>query len=401
MVTAKRPPGGKPDVPPASRVRPAIDPAEVFCEALPSILKMARNRGFDGQAQRDVAQDVGEILTEQQHRYDPDRGTPVQWAIGITVNVIRHARRRQSTERRFIEQEPSGNLDDRPALDLTPEERARAREALALIAGALSEEEREIFELKAEQHTAEQIGVILGLTQSKVEQRIREARERLAALLKRRGEDEASATQVRAAVLPFLTVEDVEAALRAGKVWEGVAGEVARVTARVALSKGQLGAGAAGFFVAGAVIGIAVLFALTGAPRESPPSIHAETVPVVATAPAATATADTGRTTALVPATTARAAAPASTATAPVDPDTATESVLLQTAANAAPPLALALADKHEKRFRGESFEKRELIRFHAHLALGRRDDAERHARALDGTVYEKALQDALKRSSR
>lgn len=430
-----------PGAAPSSVLRAPIDPATLFREALPSILRMARNRGLDDQAQRDVAQDVGERLTSQQARYDPTRGTPMQWAIGIAVNVIRHTRRRHGTERRFIEREPTGSMDDRPALDLTPEESARAHAALSLIGGALSDEEQEIFELKAEHHTAEQIAAVLGLTQSKVEQRIREARARLTALLKSLGEDKTSATQVRGMVLPFITVEELEAALRAGKVREGLADELwrgvlerigheqgrddpteppeapspqppgtippkplaRRPPTRLAPSARHLGTAAAVVVLSGALVGIATRPAMTGSDGEGRPTILAESPPAPATSlmpPSSTAAPTTATSPAFAattaPTATANPAAPLAAAPS-TDPDTMSESLLLLTATNAAPARALLLASKHAERFPSQSVGKRERIIVHALVTLGRQDQAEARARALQGTVYEKALRDTLK----
>jgi RNA polymerase sigma factor (sigma-70 family) len=226
MMTAKRSTSEKPGAPSVSGIRPSIDPARLFCEALPFILTMAQGRGFDEQAQRDVAQAVGVVLVERRGNYDPDRGTPIQWAIGIARNVLRETARRQRTERRYIDVAPPEAMAHRPALELTPEERARAQSALSLARAVLTDEQIEIFELSAQEYTAQEIAAILGVTRSRVEQRIREARERLAALLKRLGEDRVSAAHVRGVVLPFVSVDELEKALRVGRVREGVAEEL-------------------------------------------------------------------------------------------------------------------------------------------------------------------------------
>jgi RNA polymerase sigma factor (sigma-70 family) len=455
MMTAKRPPSDTPGAPLPSGIRPSIDPANLFREALSSILKMARNRGFESDSeQRDIAQTVGEALVRHRGDYDPDLGTPIEWTMGIAKNVIREAARRRRTERRFIDAAPSQGMEDQPALDLSPEERARANDALSLIRATLTEEQLDIFELSAEQRTAEEVAGILGVTRSRVEQRIREARERLAALLKRLGEDKASASRVRGAMLPFVTVEDLEAALRAGRVREGVAaelwrrvvertgysdgggedepprgeaptapaprprapapldagrapqlpaaGQLAGPAARVMLSAGQLTAGATLVFLTGAVVGAGILAAVTSDERSAPPSILAEPAPEVVLAstssaePEEPAAAHTARSAPFMPAGTVRGAASAPPISTSIDPATADESTLLQMALSAPPRRALDLANQHAQRFPTKQVGKREVLIVRALVALGRRGEAEARARALKGTVYEQAVTDAL-----
>jgi predicted transcriptional regulator len=369
--------------------------------------------------------------------------------------MIREAARRQRTERRYIDAAPNEAVENRPALDLTPEERALAKNALSSIRAALTAEQFAVFELVAEQYTAEEIAGILGLTRSRVEQRIREARERLAALLKRLGEDKATAAHVRsAAVLPFATVEDLEAALRAGRVREGVADELWRrvvertgysdggggdeppkgeapsvpaprprapspvdagralqlppgshlagPTTRVALSAGQLAGGAALVFLTGAVVGAGILAAVTSDESSAPPSILAEPAPEVVLASAsspivdAPPAADTARTVGAPPAGTTRGAASMPTASTSIDPARADESTLLQMALSAPPRRALDLANQHAQRFPTKQVGKREVLIVRALVALGRRSEAEARARALKGTVYEQAVTNAL-----
>lgn len=450
MIPATRPPSDSPGTPPPSGTRSTLDPAKVFREALPSILKMARNRGFDDQGQQDIAQATGEILVERRGAYDPERGTPIQWAMGIAKRVISETARSKRTERRYIDDTPDTGLEDRPTLDLTPEERTRAQHALSLVRAALTEEQIEIFELTAEQRTAQEVADALGLTRSRVEQRIREARERLDALLKRLGEDKQSASRVRGTVLlPFVTVEDLEEALRAGRVREGLAeelwrrvvertgyteaggddapephappppkppphasspppavrapqlpavGQLAANGARVALSVGQLGAGVAFVFLTGAAIGIGIFAAVTRDDPTEPPGIHPEPPAVIlaATSSPPPAAEDTGPAVAAIPAGTARStAAPPRAATA-INPDTADEATLLQMAHTAPPARAVELANQHARRFPSQHIGRREVILIRALLALGRRSEAEARARALEGTVYEKPIADAL-----
>lgn len=430
MMTAKRPPEDSSGPPPPSGVRSFVDSAKLFREVLPCIFKMARNRGFDEQGQQDIAQTVGEILVRQHGDHDPARGTAVQWAVGIAKNVIRTTARRQRTERRYIDAAPNERVEDRPALDLTPEERARARDALARIGATLTEEQREIFELTAEQHTAEEIAGILGLTRSRVEQRIREARERLTGLLARMGEDKASATNVRGVVLlPFTTVEDLHAAVRAGRVRDGVADELwRRVTLHTAgslplpaarqlvyagggvvLSPSQLGVGGTALLLTGATVGIAIFSALSGDRTESASILSEPALALVLAAPSSPSPNETtvaDRRATRIPPVTANGAAPSppvrtSTDPAATDPGAdpvaaADEGTLLRMALGASPTRALELASEHARRFPSQQVGKRELVIVRALVSLGRRSEAEARARALKGTVYEKAITDAL-----
>lgn len=451
-MTAKRPPSAPPGAAPPSGIRPSIDPARLFHEVLPSVLKMAEKRGFPDAEQCDIAQAVGEVIVRCRGEYDPGRGTPIEWAMGIAKNTIREATRRRRIERRYIDAEPNESAEDRPALELTPEERARANEAFSSVRAALTDEQFDVFEMDAEQYTAKEIGGILGLTRSRVEQRIREARERIAALLQRFGEDKAGASRVRGvAVLPFLTVEELQAALRAGRVREGVADELWRrvvertgygdggggdeppeppkgeaptapapkprapspldaarapqlagPAARVALSAGQLAAGAALVFLTGAVVGAGILAAVTSDERSAPPGILAEPPPAVVLASASSppvdepAAAGTARSAAGTPASSARTASPSPPGPTSADPATVDESTLLHMALSAPPQRALDLATQHAQRFPTKQVGKREVLLVRTLVALGRRTEAEARARALKGTVYEQAVTNAL-----
>ncbi len=150
MTTAKRPPSDPPGAARPSGIRPTFDPEHLFRAALPTILKMAEKRGFHDAEQWDIAQAVGEMLVRCRDEYDPHRGTPIEWAIGIAKNLIREAARRQRTERRYIDAAPNEAVENRPALDLTPEERALAKNALSLVRATLTDEQYEVFELVAE-----------------------------------------------------------------------------------------------------------------------------------------------------------------------------------------------------------------------------------------------------------
>lgn len=396
MTTANTTPGDDGDGgPPVSGPRPStpMDPGATFRQALPHILAMARRRGFDVEEQREIAQNVGVVLVVRRDDYDAAQGTPVEWAIGIAKNVFRESRRAERVRRRVFEAAPAAGVESRPADDLTPEERARAHAALEVVNAALTEQQREIYEMTAEGYTAKQVAVILGLPVTTVELRIKEARARLAGVLESLGEDPKSMTKIRGAVLPFVAVPPAASPLP-GPVASG-----GRHVARVAVSTGQLGVGGTLLFAAGVITGLAL--AARNAPEpERSRSIVGETsltsmeklaatgVPAV---PAPRAT-DTARVAAV---TAGPTAAPISTANG-LDPATMSESMLLQMALNASPARAVELAGVHAHRFPGQNTGKREIILVRALVALGRRNEAASHARGLEDTIYEQQARDAL-----
>jgi hypothetical protein len=97
-----------------------------------------------------------------------------------------------------------------------------------------------------------------------------------------------------------------------------------------------------------------------------------------------------------VPAGADRVATATPTASTSTDAGIVDESTLLQMALGAPPQRGLELANQHARRFPSQHAGKRELIIVRALVALGRRSEAEARARALKGTVYEKAITEAL-----
>jgi RNA polymerase sigma factor (sigma-70 family) len=93
--------------------------------------------------------------------YDPSRGTPIAWLIGIARRCLAEAMR----DRPLLSAEP---LDRPDAGDL--EERSIRRLALAAAVTSLDERERELIALRyGADLTARRIGEILGLTTNAVE----------------------------------------------------------------------------------------------------------------------------------------------------------------------------------------------------------------------------------------
>lgn len=230
-------------VPPVSDPKPSLpfDPEKAFREALPFLLDLARRRGLDRQAALDIAQETGVRMVAHAAEYDSERGTPVQWAIGIARNEIRTWKRADRTEQRLIVQGPIWNLGERPSPELTPEEKLRALETIVAINDALTEEQRAICELALEGYTGNEIAQIMGLTPVRVAQRIREARARLDSLLRRIGEDEKSVTRVRGVVVPLGAASERDAEGRENDVPDELADELWRG----ALERGRRGGGAA------------------------------------------------------------------------------------------------------------------------------------------------------------
>lgn len=427
-----------------------LDLDAAFRKALPCILTMARRRGFTADEAEDIAQRVGLRMVKRKDAYDPAKGTPAEWVIGIARNILREARRAARTQARyFCDGAPEG-LDGQPSDDLTPEERARASAALGIAQAALTEQQRKVLELTIEGCTAQQVAEILDLRVTMVEFRLKEARARLAAVLKRLGEDPSSITNVRGAVLPLFSVDDLERAWRAhldsaGPRVDGVPasrgsaaarddaaddgegnppngpaarhpsspapplgappshpvrGLLRRVTIRAALPAMKLGAAGSTLYIAGVLTGL-VLAGPSGADGDRGPRIVAEPVHMV--------TMETSSATAVPAATVLPAAAPAPAATvapaatpAPsvrtdeIDPETMSESELLRVALASPPRRALHWARVHERRFPSRSAGKREMIFVHALVGLGRRSEAAQHARRLAGTLYAKQAEAAL-----
>ncbi len=171
------------------------DAETAYREARPLLLVMARNAGFNEVEQREIAQKVGLVLVEKADEYDPEKGTPRMWAVGIARNILLDARRAARLERRRTDR--MGSLKRIPSPDLTPEETLRARELLLLSREGVREEHRAVFDLDAQGCTTSEIAEKLGMSTPIVGWRLREARKDLDQTLVLLGEDRKEITRVR------------------------------------------------------------------------------------------------------------------------------------------------------------------------------------------------------------
>lgn len=424
MATDERPPNDHRAPPPDRAALSVPSPERLFRAALPFILRMARHHGFDDQGQKDIAQDVAVALVERIDTYDPARGTELQWVLGIARNVVRHAKRTERTERRHIEGEGIEGPDSHPAPELTPEERARAHAVLHRINAALTPQQREVYELTVEGYTARDIGLILDLPATTVELRLKEARARLAVLLRKLGEDARTVTRVRGTMAPLPVFESTKSAFRAAwrrraARWLSAALRAVLVPARIrvigALAVASAAAGAGLAAREGSPAGVPGEQA-TSAPSPRAPHGPAEQpgasmstgvdaartaqdpalpaapsgtagpsgsgLPAADTRETAQAAAETARTSATSPARPPAASLARDGANAGgrsgeppwLDPDVSIELRLLQGAFGAVPERALAVAGYHAVRFPSSNAGRREELVARALAAPGRYD---------------------------
>jgi RNA polymerase sigma factor (sigma-70 family) len=418
--------------------------AEAYREVLPMVLAMARNKGLSAEDQREMAQEVGAVLAAKIDEYDPARGSLRMWGAGIARRVILETKRTARTERRSFTS--SRSVKHLRAPDLTPEQAALGRQALALVRAAVREDCRVVFDLDAQGYTAPEIGALLGLPETTVVGRLKQARADLNRALAKMTEDDKDPTRLRAVILPFASVEDVSRALRIpelsrdafDQLWRDVlerveqrrgvpddapatseapepaktagpprlprapvvpdgfaaplsGGMLARLGPRVALSAAQLATAGFVVFAAGAVAGIAST--MLHAPAETPrPSIVADVgrVPPLSTAEGLTPL-DRDHEEEAAPA--GERSAPSSTPrTRPApgaNPATMDEGDLLRAAMSAAPAEAIMLLRWHARRFPSQQVKKRETILAGALASLGRAREAGKVAEALQHGAYE------------
>lgn len=176
------------------------------------VLATAEAAGLEEIEQQEVLQRVGLVLVEKREAHDASKGSWCAWAVGITQNVVLEVRRGLRTARR--RRDLIVSVSDLPDLSPTPEQRLRAREALAILRAAVRAEHREVFELSALGCTAAEIGEKLALPRSTVEWQLKQARKDLARALARHREDRSDLLRVRAVPCPFATVDELSRALR-------------------------------------------------------------------------------------------------------------------------------------------------------------------------------------------
>lgn len=405
MNPTKPPPPS--ELPPSSRVAdPPVDPpanpplvpdaATAFRQALPSILRHARARGFDSSHQQDIAQDVAEWLLRHWDRYDPRRGTALQWATGVGALFVYHAHRRVARERRHIEVDPP-LLPDRQDPDLTPEQLVRARETLALVQEVLDPEEQAIFELRARSWTASEIGEALGIPRWRVEQLVRDARARLLRRLRSLGENPKNAAQVRALVPPFALLADLEETCKRADNLEGPSRRLATWRARAGAVLPQLAAGVLLVTVlVGAALAVMTERALRRERADSLAMIVREDLEIAPQREMRAAVVPVAPLALEVPEVSVAPLAPEGSAPArqpnvPVAPRRETSgTLLLLRAAKLPPDEGLDAAILHAQQFPAQSPGRREKVISRAREALGRSGAPDAHETGLKGTLYER-----------
>jgi DNA-directed RNA polymerase specialized sigma24 family protein len=415
----------------------------VYREVVPMVLTMARNKGRSVAEQWEVVQEVGAVIVTKIDEYDPAKGSARMWGAGIARRVLLETSRAGRTERRIVP--PGRSIKHMAAPDATPEQTARAREALDLIHAAVREDCRLVFDLDAQGYTAPEISGVTGLPETAVVWKLRQAREDLKRAIARMAGDDKDPTPLRGAILPFASVEEVSRALRipelskerfaelwrdvldrveerspagddaaqappktpdppkaaasmrAPSVLDGFTVPIARglshVGPRVALSAAQLATAGLVLLAAGGALGIAATM-LHGR-TEAPPTLVTERPRLVAldsaegSTPAELDGNGAERAAGAPPRPSVRSPlrAPARTA----DPATMDEGPLLHAALFAPPARALALARLHAQRFPSRQVQKREAIIAQALAALGREHEAEEHANGLPRGAYEPA----------
>ena len=125
----------------------------------------------EGAEAEDVTSDVFERAVRYRASYDPDRGDPIAWVIGIARRSIEDGRARSAAVASVAPETPAAG-------DL--EEAVIQRISVADAVGRLDSRDRELIALRyGADLSAAQIGVLLGLTTNAVDVALHRARERL------------------------------------------------------------------------------------------------------------------------------------------------------------------------------------------------------------------------------
>jgi RNA polymerase sigma factor (sigma-70 family) len=156
-------------------------------------LYQEHRRKVYGYAARRIGPDLAEELTAQvfaeawafRARYDPDRGAPVVWLLGIATNLLRRYRRTEMTQLRAysrIHVERSTPFDEAGILNAMAAADRWAKVASALV--ELPDADREILMLACWTNLSyADIAQVLDLSLGTVKSRLNRARARLVAHL--------------------------------------------------------------------------------------------------------------------------------------------------------------------------------------------------------------------------
>jgi RNA polymerase sigma-70 factor (ECF subfamily) len=138
----------------------------------------------DGPDAEDVTSDVFERALRYRDSYDPRKGEPIAWLLGIARRCINDAGARRAV--------PVAAASDSAAPGDLEQEVAR-RLTLAAAVATLDERDRELVALRyGADLTARQIAALLGIRTNTVEVALHRALARLRTALERSGEDDAA-----------------------------------------------------------------------------------------------------------------------------------------------------------------------------------------------------------------
>jgi RNA polymerase sigma-70 factor, ECF subfamily len=169
---------------------PRRDPLARADKLIPLVYAYAAYRLGDGPDADDVTGDTIERAVRYRKRYDPSKGEPLAWLIGIARNCIADL---VAAREDVVDEPPPEDATD----DL--EEGTMRRLTLRLAVARLDERERELIALRyGADLTARQIGAVLGMRKNAVEVALHRALARLRAELDREPSIELRPTTSRA-----------------------------------------------------------------------------------------------------------------------------------------------------------------------------------------------------------
>jgi len=156
---------------------------KVYRDEFAFVFRVLRYLGASGADAEDLAHDVFVVVYRRLASYDPSR--PIRpWLFGITYRVVLRHR-----ERLAVRGAPAGDTPDLPAREPPVDRQLEVAEAWAMVAAALGQlplDQRAVLILHdIEEQTAPEIAAELGVPLNTVYSRLRLARERFAAVLRR------------------------------------------------------------------------------------------------------------------------------------------------------------------------------------------------------------------------
>jgi len=154
-----------------TRLMPRRDPLEDLAPLIRRVYSYVAYRIGDGPDAQDVTSATIERALRGRATYDPARGAPVAWILGIARTCLAEAMTRRET--------PVGELPDAASRGDLEEESVR-RLSLAAALATLDEREQELIALRyGADLTAKRIGEVLGLQTNAVEVALHRALGRL------------------------------------------------------------------------------------------------------------------------------------------------------------------------------------------------------------------------------